>query len=345
MLDEINQNSPTASEGKDFASELTAIDQNNQQGNVDENTLIDDEEPTKASKHFFEIHGEHMSNLNQTNIGAAIAGVVGGGAIKLQALQKWLKGNSFDEAESPKSKKSDDEKGRRDSCSSRSDAKGTPKSIDMTFQFDTEPKESKSPNGSFFFSDPSAAFSAFNNKSLKIESKEIPKRALSPSIAETLRAVFAAFLWHEGLVHDAMACASFLKFHPNISKKESENMPVGTVGDPVGILTHEQKVQQRHSVEFSNAGKYLNIRPSTLETLAKIGNCCVHNRKLRNRNVSVKKKCFIFQLETCFYTFCFLFLTKFSSFCYFLRFISIRNIFYPKGCSLRDIRRPAKSIL
>lgn len=47
-----------------------------------------------------------------------------------------------------------------------------------------------------------------------------PKRALSPAIAETLRAVFAAFVWHEGLVHDAMACASFLKFNPTISKDE-----------------------------------------------------------------------------------------------------------------------------
>lgn len=62
-------------------------------------------------------------------------------------------------------------------------------------------------------------------------SNRILKRALSPSIAETLRTVFAAFLWHEGLIHDAMACASFLKFHPNISKDFStlENMPEAEV--------------------------------------------------------------------------------------------------------------------
>lgn len=30
--------------------------------------------------------------------------------------------------------------------------------------------------------------------------------------------MFAAFVWHEGIVHDAMAVASYLKFHPNITK-------------------------------------------------------------------------------------------------------------------------------
>ncbi|XP_013400127.1 E3 ubiquitin-protein ligase MYCBP2 [Lingula anatina] len=47
------------------------------------------------------------------------------------------------------------------------------------------------------------------------------KQALSPSVAECLRAVFASFLWHEGVVHDAMACASYLKFHPNLQKDVS----------------------------------------------------------------------------------------------------------------------------
>lgn len=42
---------------------------------------------------------------------------------------------------------------------------------------------------------------------------------ISPSSAECVRAVFAANLWHQGLVHDAMACASFLKFHPNLPKQ------------------------------------------------------------------------------------------------------------------------------
>lgn len=49
--------------------------------------------------------------------------------------------------------------------------------------------------------------------------REPVKEAMSPSVAESLRATFAAFLWHEGIVHDAMACASFLKFHPTLPKQ------------------------------------------------------------------------------------------------------------------------------
>lgn len=51
--------------------------------------------------------------------------------------------------------------------------------------------------------------------------KSVVKEALSPSVAEALRAVFGAFLWHEGIVHDAMACASFLKFNQNLTKEMS----------------------------------------------------------------------------------------------------------------------------
>ena len=49
--------------------------------------------------------------------------------------------------------------------------------------------------------------------------REPVKEAMSPSVAECMRAVFASFMWHEGIVHDAMACASFLKFHPNLPKE------------------------------------------------------------------------------------------------------------------------------
>uniref|UniRef100_A0A1B0CBG1 RCR-type E3 ubiquitin transferase n=2 Tax=Lutzomyia longipalpis TaxID=7200 RepID=A0A1B0CBG1_LUTLO len=105
----------------------------------------------------------------------------------------------------------------------------------------------------------------------------VPKKALPPALAESLRAVFAAFLWHEGIVHDAMACASFLKFHPTLSKQGAVVVTRGEAKD--SSLTKEQKAQQRHSVEVANAGNYLNIRPSTLEALAKSGNSSVHNRR------------------------------------------------------------------
>lgn len=54
------------------------------------------------------------------------------------------------------------------------------------------------------------------------------KEALSPSVAESIRAVFAAFVWHEGIVHDTMAVASYLKFHPTLSKHGQESMPTAS---------------------------------------------------------------------------------------------------------------------
>lgn len=53
------------------------------------------------------------------------------------------------------------------------------------------------------------------------DSKAFPKRALPAGLAESFRAVFAAFLWHEGLVYDAMACSSYLKFHPSLQKRNA----------------------------------------------------------------------------------------------------------------------------
>lgn len=108
--------------------------------------------------------------------------------------------------------------------------------------------------------------------------KEPVKEAVSPSIAESLRAIFAAFLWHEGVVHDAMACASFLKFHPSLPKQGAVVVTRQHVGGPgsAGVadrkrseLTKEQRVRQRHSVEVSTAGNYLHIQPSTLEALTR----------------------------------------------------------------------------
>lgn len=55
----------------------------------------------------------------------------------------------------------------------------------------------------------------------EMSSSTMPKRALPACLAESFRAVFAAFLWHEGLVHDAMACSSFLKFHPSLPKNNA----------------------------------------------------------------------------------------------------------------------------
>ncbi|CAN8006354.1 unnamed protein product, partial [Ixodes hexagonus] len=51
----------------------------------------------------------------------------------------------------------------------------------------------------------------FASRGSRTPAAEPFRQGMSPSVAECLRAVFAAFLWHEGVVHDAMACASYLK--------------------------------------------------------------------------------------------------------------------------------------
>ena len=47
----------------------------------------------------------------------------------------------------------------------------------------------------------------------------VQRQALSPAVAECQRAIYAAFLWQEGLVHDALASAVYLKFHPELTKE------------------------------------------------------------------------------------------------------------------------------
>lgn len=49
--------------------------------------------------------GSVLSSSNQTNIGSALAGVVGGGASKLQALHKWFKGDGFEGRDSTRKKR------------------------------------------------------------------------------------------------------------------------------------------------------------------------------------------------------------------------------------------------
>ena len=75
----------------------------------------------------------------------------------------------------------------------------------------------------------------------KIMSSIAPaKQALSPAMAECQRAVFAAFLWQEGLVHDAIVSASYLKFHPKLSKEHSQD-PVEKKKEKEAELEEEKK--------------------------------------------------------------------------------------------------------
>lgn len=59
------------------------------------------------------------------------------------------------------------------------------------------------------------------NDQVPADTRATPKRALPSGLAESFRAVFAAFLWHEGLVYDAMSCSSYLKFNPSLPKQNA----------------------------------------------------------------------------------------------------------------------------
>ena len=70
-------------------------------------------------------------------------------------------------------------------------------------------------------------------------------------MAESIRAVFAAFVWHEGIVHDTMAVASYLKFHPGLNKQGQNGSSNGGLSEEPQ-QSKETKARQRHSVEVSN---------------------------------------------------------------------------------------------
>lgn len=96
-------------------------------------------------------------------------------------------------------------------------------------------------------------------KGENVRPTEPAKQAMSPSVAECARAVFAAFLWHEGIVHDAMACSSFLKFNPELTK---EHAPIrNSLSCQQGFEDKESKLKNRHSLEISSALNMFNISP------------------------------------------------------------------------------------
>ena len=90
----------------------------------------------------------------------------------------------------------------------------------------------------------------FRASALKQEAaKEVAQTAIATSVAECVRCVFAAFLWHEGLVHDAMACASFLKFNPGMTK-QSTFSPQEQIASQ---SKKDLKLKNRHSMDLSKS--------------------------------------------------------------------------------------------
>ena len=115
-------------------------------------------------------------------------------------------------------------------------------------------------------SSPRASSSSSRSRSSGLKRGQPVKEALSPSVAESIRAVFAAFVWHEGIVHDTMAVASYLKFHPNLAKHPE-------VTDKAQESRPSRQPRQRHSVEVSLSA-YMNA--NNLESL--------HTSNANNRN-------------------------------------------------------------
>ena len=76
---------------------------------------------------------------------------------------------------------------------------------------------------------------------------------MSNSVSECIRAVFAAFIWHEGILHDAMASASYLKFNSNLPKKKIK-LSKQFLSSKINYRQSSNsrpKTKFRHSVEVS----------------------------------------------------------------------------------------------
>ncbi|MGH0123887.1 UNVERIFIED_CONTAM: hypothetical protein FKN15_067692 [Acipenser sinensis] len=127
------------------------------------------------------------------------------------------------------------------------------------------------------------------------------KQAMSPSVAECARAVFAAFLWHEGIVHDAMACSSFLKFNPELTK---EHAPIrSSLSSQQAMDEKENKLKNRHSLEISSALNMFNISPHGPD-ISKMGSINKNKVLSMLKEPPLPEKCEDGKVETVIYETC-----------------------------------------
>lgn len=142
-------------------------------------------------------------------------------------------------------------------------------------------------------------FASSNEAFAEIKFESPVKEAIGPGEAQSVRAVFGAVLWHSGIIHDAMACASYLRFvtkgkeEEEDEEEEDENVkPVSGVsvratsfgveeeescndeGETTVILRTKspnftpRRKQDRHSVEVTSAAWYVRGNPGvSLEPL------------------------------------------------------------------------------
>ena len=89
--------------------------------------------------------------------------------------------------------------------------------------------------------------------------------------------MFAAFIWHAGVVQDAMACASFLKHNTTLTKRGSGSQSTQSKNMANEKSTRESKAKQRHSVEVISTA-YLNYKE--LELMEKSSGNANSNRNV-----------------------------------------------------------------
>ena len=73
---------------------------------------------------------------------------------------------------------------------------------------------------------------------------------MTQSEATAQRSLYAAFLWHKDVVHDAMACSSFLKFHSSLSKQQFlTTSPDDDQPTPHRLLTSQDPPHLQHHLK------------------------------------------------------------------------------------------------
>ncbi|KPM10530.1 E3 ubiquitin-protein ligase-like protein [Sarcoptes scabiei] len=84
------------------------------------------------------------------------------------------------------------------------------------------------------------------------------KKAISNRAAKCIRSVFAAIVWHEGILQDVCKAASFLRFNPEITKESiriKEHPALRSLLDPINVLFKEVKQKALMRLEYEGLNR------------------------------------------------------------------------------------------
>lgn len=181
------------------------------------------------------LYEESGTDATATNLGSTIAVVVEEGANKIQALHKWLKGDSLDLKSGIRRRLESSgciDSEVRSGGDSQEGNTSMPQSPQRLQRFDYGAAANKKRNTYLISSNPLVAETSKQSRRTKLCNLSRPsqqlssdttstagsfdepigvlKRALPPALAESLRAMFAAFLWQENIVHDGKDLVTYL---------------------------------------------------------------------------------------------------------------------------------------